>query len=180
MKSLYAWLLVALFVWAGEVQVGSVLPPLVIPQAEGGYVTGGDFKDTHMRGKIQVVMFADPDESERGEALNEAIKAIRDSFPEGTYQSYAIINMKATWKPDWIIGKILASKQEKYPTTKFIKDKSFITVEGWKLKNDSYECLVVDENGIVLHRQEGPFDAASIEMITTLLKTKTQELGARL
>ena len=161
---------------AEKVEVGKVIPNLHISEKEGGYVEGGDFNSDDLRGKIYAIMFADPDEKDSGEPLNDALKIAKEGFPEGTFKSAVIINMAATWKPNWIISKILKSKQEKFPGAVFIKDEASITVNEWGLKDNAYECLVIDEKGTLLHRKEGPYTPEEIKTIIALINEKTHSL----
>jgi len=50
--------------------------------------------------------------------------------------------LAATWKPKFLITKILKSKQKKYPRTTYVTDKSKVLVERWGLLDHSYNVLV--------------------------------------
>ena len=61
--------------------------------------------------------------------------------------SVAVINMAATWMPNFAIQMKLESKQKDYPTTTYVKDMEKILVEQWGLADDSNDVLIFDREG---------------------------------
>ena len=69
----------------------------------------------------------DPDESDLNNHVSEALKA--EKFPLEKYGSIAIINMAATWLPNFALNMKLKSKQENYKNTVYVKDLQKILVQ---------------------------------------------------
>ena len=84
-----------------------------------------------------------------GHDLNEETSQMLDkqNYPLDKYGSYGIINMDATWMPNFLIGEALKDKQRKYPNTKFIKDFKKVFVKDWQLKDDSNAMMVFNRKG---------------------------------
>ncbi len=160
------------------IELGEKVPNITLSGDEGGFVKNDKpFRLQDLEGKIFVIMFADPDERSDGEALNKALKEAKKSFPENSMQSIALINLKATWKPNWIISKIIRSKQEKYPTTWFVQDVKGVMMRKWGLKDDAYECIVVDEKGRVILYETAPFSSAKIADIVNRISDEVFRLS---
>lgn len=157
--------------------VGKVVPDLNLTGDDGGFVDNRPFYFKNLRGKIFVIMFADPDEKGEGEILNETLNKAKENFPDNTMQSIALINLKATWKPNWIINKILKSKQKKFPNAWFVKDVNGKMMREWGLKDDAYECLIINENGILIKYETAPFDQAKVDEIIDAIESEVYRLA---
>ena len=78
--------------------------------------------------------------------------------------------MAATWKPNSIIGLILASKQKEFPNTLYVEDENSVLVKKWKLKDDDYVVIYFDKTGKVLFRKEGKFTKKEIDDLLKVIK----------
>jgi len=112
-------ILVSVGLFAG-LPIGENPPLLTLSGDEGGRVDGTPWSSDELVGKVWVVVHADPDESDLNNTATEALKA--KDYPDDVYASTAIINMAATWKPNFAIDLILAGKQEDYPSTVYVRD----------------------------------------------------------
>ncbi|MCB0386383.1 MAG: hypothetical protein KDD43_13405, partial [Bdellovibrionales bacterium] len=95
-------------------------PPDIVElkDKEGGRLDGTPWSSTSLaeKGKVQVLFYVDPDEKDANVAFEDELKIKADN--EGyVFDSIAVINMAATWKPNWIISSILEGKQKKFPDT---------------------------------------------------------------
>ncbi len=61
----------------------------------------------------------------------------------------AIVNLEATWKPNYVIEKILSARQEVLPDTTFLKDKKSVLVNEWDLADDASNVLIFSKKGEV-------------------------------
>ena len=87
------------------------------------------------------------------------------------YGSVAVINMAATWMPNFAIQMKLESKQKDYPTTTYVKDMEKILVEQWGLADDSNDVLIFDREGKVVFSVDGQLNPSQIEeMLQTIRK----------
>ena len=114
--------------------VGQNVPLLELSGDDGGRVDDTAWSSSELVGKVWVIVHADPDESETNNAATEALKA--EDYPKDVYGSVALINMAATWKPNFAINLILSGKQEDYPSTVYVRDNDNMVGEKWGLADD--------------------------------------------
>ncbi len=150
------------------IELGQTLPSITLDGDKGGRVAGGDWKSSELKGKVHLVFYVDPDESDLNDALSDAVKAAepdRDKFA-----SVAIINMAATWKPNFAIQSVLEGKQEKFPHTTYVKDMDKHIIEAWKIADDNNDIILLDKSGKVIYMHEGEVDAAGIKKVIKLIQ----------
>ena len=73
-----------------------------------------------LQGKVDVVFYVDPDEKDTNNEASDALD--REKFPSDKFQSVGIINMAATWLPNFAISSALKDKQKRYPETIYVRD----------------------------------------------------------
>ncbi len=121
------------------------------------------------RGRLLSLFYADPDEADLNNDASEAIKA--EDFDKQKYGSVAVINMAATWMPNFAIQMKLESKQKDYPDTTYVRDMEKILVEEWGLADDSNDVLIFDREGKVVFSVDGQLNPSQIEkMLQTIRK----------
>ena len=104
--------------------------------------------------KVQVLFYVDPDEKDTNLSFEDELKRKADN--EGyEFDSIAVINMAATWKPNWIISSILKGKQKKFPDTLYLKDLKKVLVGKWNLKDDAYNIVIFNKTGQVIFLHSG-------------------------
>src|SRR5690606_13850406 len=116
-------LLAVLFLFAMNVhavEVGNVPPSILLEYGDGGKVEGGAFNSDSMKGKLAVLFYVDPDEKDTNEPFAEALR--QKNYNREIYSSFAIINMAATWLPNFAIASSLKEKQKIYPYTTYAMD----------------------------------------------------------
>ncbi len=137
-----------------QVQVGKIIPDVVLKDVEGGKVTGEPWSSSELRGKVYSIFYVDPEERAKNEALETAYKA--EKFLPEVHGSVAIINMAAAWYPNNMIESLLKKKQENFPITTFVKDVNRKLVKEWGMADDGVNVIVVDKNGTVLFLSKKP------------------------
>jgi len=150
------------------VEVGSALPSITLDGDKGGKVTGGAWSSSSLTGKVHLVFYVDPDESDLNDALSDAVKASEPDREK--FASVAIINMAATWKPNFAIQSVLEGKQEKFPHTVYAKDMDKHIIEAWNVADDNNDIILLDKNGEILFYHEGEVDADGIKKVIKLIK----------
>lgn len=145
-------------------------PPKVTLQGDaGGYVKDGSaWSSTMIKDKVYVMFYVDPDEKDKNEHFAEALK--KRHFDRSKFGSIAVINMAATWKPNFIIQKILESKQKKYKDTIYVMDKKKVLVDKWGLADDESDILLFDKEGKVIFYKAGRMSDEDIEKIMHLIE----------
>ena len=134
-------------------EVGELPKPLTLEGESGGQVTGEAFSSDILKGKVHVLFYVDPDEKELNEHVSAALK--KEAFDRNKYASVAIINMAATWLPNFAIASKLEDKQKQYPDTLYVKDLQSVLVKEWELKDDSSNVVLFSQDGKVLFLKKG-------------------------
>lgn len=131
-----------------QVVIGDVVPAVVLEKKSGGLVGDGPWSSVSLNGKVHILMYVDPDKAKVNAHVEEALAA--EGFDRDKVASVAVINMAATWKPNFAIDTLLEKKQEKYPNTLYVRDLQRVLVDAWGLVDDGYHVLVVGRSGEVL------------------------------
>ncbi len=148
-------------------EVGKTLPAVRLEGDDGGLVTGQAWTSDSMRGKMRVLFYVDPDEKELNEHVGQAIQ--KANLDKDFYGSVAVINMGATWLPNFAIARSLKAKQEEYPRTVYVKDINKTLIKRWGLGDDGYDVVVLDPAGTVLFYGTGALTKAQTETVVRLL-----------
>lgn len=149
-------------------RTGKPAPPVTLSGKSGGRLDGTPWRSAELRGKVHVLFYVDPDEKDLNEPTAQAIK--REKFPDAEFGSVAVINMAATWKPNWLISAILKRKQAKYPRTIYVRDNNKTLVNRWRLADNAYVITVFDRAGNVLFSQGGKFSDRQTRQVVELLR----------
>ena len=166
MKKLLLLLLAAAALLA--VEVGRPLPQLTLSGKEGGRVDGKPFDSDTLKGKTTVIFYVDPDKKGLNEAFTDALHA--QHFDRSRYQSVAVVNMAATWMPDFAIASALKSKQRKFPDTIYVMDRRKKGVEVWGMSDDDANFAVLSKEGEVLYFRAGKIPEEEYETIFSIIR----------
>ncbi len=166
MKSLFLLFLTTVALCALE--IGKPLPKLTLSGDEGGKIDGSAFDSDTLRGKVHIIFYVDPDEKDLNNAFSDALKA--ENLDRSRYASVAVINMGATWLPNFAIARALKKKQEKFPHTLYVKDLDKKGVKSWKIADDNSDIIITDKDGTVLFIREGKVPESEFADIVTLIK----------
>jgi YtfJ family uncharacterized protein len=143
-------------------------PPVVkLSGSCGGRVDGTPWSSSEIGGKVYAVYYIAPDKADVNEPLFSALKA--ENFPHGKVQSVAVINMKATWVPGYVLSMVLKNKQKKYPKTIYVKDNCSSLVTTWNLADRSSDILFFDAQGKVMFSVDGQLTETQIRDAINLI-----------
>ena len=152
--------------------MGRVPSKVELKDKSGGRLDGTPWNSEELKGKVYVLFYVDPDQkdlnNETSEALNEA------KFARKEFQSVAVINMAATWLPNFAISSSLKEKQKRYPNTIYVRDFKKVLVHAWGLSDDNSDVLAFDRQGQLIFRKDGKLNS---EEIQALLKTIRDHLN---
>ena len=150
--------------------IGETPKHLTIQGEDGGLVDNNQVWDSNtLHDNVFVMFYVDPDEKDVNEHYTQALKKFKKEN-DLHFQSIAIINLAATWKPNFIIEKILASKQKEFPDTIYVKDKKSLLVKEWDVKDDASDIIIFDKNGKVIFYKSGAMSQEDIKKSFTLIK----------
>ena len=128
---------------------------VIISGENGGLVKNGKAWDSSMlKNKVYVMFYVDPDKKDVNEKFSQALKA-KEYRKKGAFGSIAIINMAATWKPNFAINVILKGKQKEFPKTIYVKDYNKVLVKEWGLGDDASNILIFSKDGTLLFYKSG-------------------------
>ena len=166
MRLLFLFILSTITVFALELNV--MLPKILLSADEGGTLEKLAWDSSSLKDKVHVVFYVDPDEKSTNNEASEALK--KENFDRQYYGSVAVINMAASWLPNWALDNALQEKQANYPDTLYIKDMNKKLVQAWDIKDDSSNIYVIDKEGIVRFKHEGKLDETAISLLIKTIK----------
>jgi YtfJ family uncharacterized protein len=147
------------------VEMGEIPPKAELKEKLGGRLDGKPWSSEELRGKVHVLFYVDPDEKDTNNDASEALD--KEKFPSDKLQSVGVINMAASWLPNFAISSSLKDKQKRYPRTIYVRDYKKTLVNAWKMADDSSNVLAFDRQGKLIFRKDGKL---TTEEIRTLIK----------
>lgn len=153
---------------SAELPIGEIPPNIVLEGDLGGRLDGSPWNSEELiSGKVMVLFYVDPDESDLNNHVSDALKA--ENFPLDKYGSLGVANMGATWLPNFAINIKLKSKQAKHKATIYVKDLEKTIVKTWGLSDDDSDIILFGKDGKVLYSYDGKFSDAQVkELIQTV------------
>jgi len=166
MKILMASLLASISALA--LTVGQVPNNATISGDNGGMASdGSEWNSSSIKNKVYVMFYVDPDEKSVNEHFSKALKA--QEYDRSSFGSIAVVNLGATWKPNFIIESILKSKQKEFPHTIYVKDKEKVLVDAWEVGDDASNILVFAKDGTLLFYKSGKMQEDDISKVFNLI-----------
>jgi len=151
-----------------ELPIGEKPPKVLIIGDLGGRLDGTQWNSEELvSGKVIVLFYVDPDESELNNHVSDALK--EENYPKEKYGSIGMANMAATWLPNFAINMKLKSKQEKHKETVYVKDLDKTLVKKWGLSDDNSDVIVFGKDGRVLYSVDGKFTDAQVKEIVKVV-----------
>ena len=151
-----------------ELPILEIPPKVVLKDDLGGRLDGTQWSSEELvSGKVIVLFYVDPDESELNNHASDALKA--ENYPKEKYGSIGMANMAATWLPNFAINMKLKSKQEQYKKTVYVKDLDKTLVKKWGLSDDNSDVVVFGKDGRVLFSVDGKFTDAQVKEIVKVV-----------
>ncbi len=145
------------------------LPLLSLENKKGGRLDGTSWSSAELKGKVFAFFYVDPDKKDLNEHVYEALR--KENFSNEKFQSIAVINMAATWMPNFAIESSLKAKQKKYPKSLYLKDFKKTFVKEWNLTDDESNILIFNKEGKVIYNFSGKLPTQKIpDLIHTIRK----------
>jgi predicted transcriptional regulator len=140
----FAVLLFVSIAQAQELRVGMKAPDWAFEDADGKFFTMDAWA-----GKVLLVNYVDPDESDLNDHCTEAMKKAKQAgrLKDETYKGIGIADCKATWKPNFAIRSIAGKKAKKYNTV-ILFDYDALLRNSWGLAEDTANVIILDKNRI--------------------------------
>jgi uncharacterized protein len=143
------------------VMIGEIPKNVVLSGDNGGLVKdGSEWNSAKLKDKVLVMFYVDPDEKDLNEPFADALKAKK--FDREKFGSVAVINMAASWKPNFAIQMALEAKQKKFPHTLYVKDMKSLIVKEWGVADDNSDILIFSKTGELLFNKDGKLNEEEI------------------
>ena len=150
---------------AQAIEIGEIPPKVELKEKLGGRLDERPWSSEELQGKVHVLFYVDPDEKDTNNEASEALH--KENFPSDQFQSVAVINMAASWLPNFAISSSLKEKQKRYPRTIYVRDYKKVLVTAWKIADNSSNVYAFDKQGKLIFKKEGKLTA---EEVQTLIK----------
>ncbi len=151
------------------ITVGEKPKTITIEGENGGLASDGSaWNSSSIKEKVYVLFYVDPDEKDTNSHFSQKLKAKK--YDRSNYGSIAIVNLAATWKPNFIIESLLKEKQEKFPDTIYVKDKNSVLVNEWGLADDNSDILIFSKEGNLLFYKAGAMSDEDIQKALRLIE----------
>ena len=153
---------------AQAIEIGEIPPRVELKEKLGGRLDQKLWSSEELQGKVHVLFYVDPDEKDTNNDASEALD--KEKFPSDKFQSVGIINMAATWLPNFAISAALKDKQKLYPKTIYVRDYKKVLVNAWKIADDSSNVLAFGKHGKLIFRKDGKLTAEEIQMLIKVIR----------
>ena len=150
------------------IEIGEIPPKVELKEKLGGRLDQKPWSSEELKGKVHVLFYVDPDEKDTNNDASEALD--KEKFPGDKFQSVGIINMAATWLPNFAISSAIKDKQKLYPKTIYVRDYKKVLVNAWKIADDSSNVLAFDKHGKLIFRKDGKLTAEEIQMLIKVIR----------
>jgi YtfJ family uncharacterized protein len=150
------------------VELGEIPPRVELKEKLGGRLDGKPWSSEELKGKVYVLFYVDPDEKDTNNDASEALD--KEKFSSEKFQSIGIINMAATWLPNFAISSALKDKQKRYPKTIYVRDYKKTLVSAWKIADNSSNVLAFDKKGKLIFRKDGKLTAEEIQTLIKVIR----------
>jgi YtfJ family uncharacterized protein len=154
--------------FAQALEIGEVPPKVELKEKLGGRLDGKPWSSEELQGRVHVLFYVDPDEKDTNNPASEALD--KEKFPPEKFQSIGMINMAATWLPNFAINSELEKKQKRYPRTIYVRDLKKVLVHAWKIADDSSNVLAFDKTGKLIFRKDGKLSTEEIQKLIKAIR----------
>jgi YtfJ family uncharacterized protein len=143
----------------------------------GGRLDGSAWSTKELNGKVSVIFYVDPDEKDLNNEASDALQ--KEKFPLDKFQSFAIINMDASWLPNFAISSALKDKQERYPTAIYVRDYDKVLVKAWDIADDNSDVLAFDKQGRMVFMKYGKLSDSDIKTLIEVIRVQIDKQGPK-
>jgi predicted transcriptional regulator len=170
MKQLTTLMALIITVNLFAVTLGQKPQEITLSKEDGGMAKDGSaWSSNSLKENVFVMFYVDPDEKDLNEHYTKALKKFKKEN-NLHFQSIAIVNLAATWKPNFVIESLLKSKQEEFPDTIYVKDKNKVLVTKWDVGDDTSNIIIFDKNGVVVFYKSGKMEDEDIKKSFKIIK----------
>ena len=119
-------------------------------------------------------MYVDPDEKSKGEVFKPTIEAFEKDLDFDKFQILVILNLDATWKPDFVIRTMMKSKLTDYPKRIYILDTGSVLVKKWGLTDNAYNTVIINDKRKVIYSHSGEWEDGEMTQVDALVRSEVK------
>ena len=151
---------------AAELKVGDKAPDFKLKDSTGKEysLASPDFE-----GRVISIFYVDPDEKDMNVHVEDALLKDTGLDRKTRYKGLGITNMKATALPNFLIKKIIKSKQEKTGAI-ILLDYDYTILNLWGLQNDSSNVVIMDKERICRYIYKGKLPPEEVAKVIEIIK----------
>lgn len=167
--------------WAGRIAVLVAVLLLAFGSARalrvGQLVTTIGLKDANdnpaqipdVGKKVLTLFYTDPDVKDQNEPFRDMLKA--QNFDRSKYRGLGVANLKDTWKPNWIIRRVIRQKMAKFNSL-ILTDPDHILKKAWDLGdcNEKDVVIIIGKDRKVQYLKAGKMSDAEMKQGVQLVK----------
>ena len=146
------------------------LKELTLSGDNGGIITGEEWNSRMLKDKTTIMMYVDPDKKSDGELVTPIIELFENDLDLNKFQILMVVNLEATWRPNAIIKALVKSKAKDNPNRTYIVDAKSILVKEWKLANDEYNVVVIDNSSKIIYSHIGEWKKSELVELDKLVR----------
>jgi predicted transcriptional regulator len=171
-KTVLALLLVLLWTVsaavAADLKVGDKASDFKLADSAGKEYT---LEHPQFKNKVLYIAYVDPDEKDTNNHVEDALKKEREAggLDKTKYEGFGIVNLKATFMPNFLIKSAIKDKQEKTGAI-IILDYDYTILNQWGLKNDASNVTVLDKQRICRYINSGKLSPEELAKMIAIIK----------
>jgi predicted transcriptional regulator len=149
-----------------ELKVGDKAANFILKDSLGKEYT---LNSLEFQGRVVYINYADIGSKDMNKHVDDTLKKDPGIDREKSYVGFGIANMKASIVPDFIIARVIKSKQQETGAT-ILLDDNFIILNSWGLKNNVSNVVVLDKKRICRYIYKGKLPSEEVEKLINTVK----------
>ncbi len=148
-----------------------ILQQIILERDNGSYANGKRWDSSILQGKITLLVYFDPDERDKGKIFMPTLEAFEEDLDFSQFQTILIVNLKATLIPGFLIKTVIKGQAKDHTKRNYVFDNNSVLVKSWKLTDNEYNTLVIDEVSRVIYSHSGEWEDGEILILNSLIRS---------
>ncbi|HVO65966.1 MAG TPA: YtfJ family protein [Syntrophales bacterium] len=149
-----------------ELKVGEKAADFILKDSLGKEYT---LNSTEFYGRVVYINYSDISSKDMNKHVDTSLKEDTGIDRKSNYVGFGIANMKASIVPDFIIARVIKSKQQETGAT-ILLDENYTIMNLWGLKNHSSNVVVLDKNRICRYIYKGKLPTEEVAKLIKIIK----------
>ena len=146
--------------------------PVTLAGKSGGFADGRTWDSNNLLGKINVLLYVDPDEMGEVKKLLSILE--EKNYDKQKVDIVCIVNTDATIIPAFLIKGKIEKKSQESTNISYVLDFKKNLVDRWSLQDNSANVLVLDENNQNLYQHSSLITNNQIDNILEIIENKLE------